>query len=70
MGKRIPTPKIGTSSANEVKMKMVEEAQLKDLKVKNYLFQEIDRQILETILNKWGIGGNLEFNEVEVSRIH
>jgi len=30
----------------------VSEANLKDLKVKNYLFQAIDREILETILDK------------------
>ncbi|XP_050902500.1 uncharacterized protein LOC127114184 [Lathyrus oleraceus] len=30
----------------------MEEAKLKDLKVKNYLFQAIDREILETILDK------------------
>ena len=30
----------------------MEEAKLKDLKVKNFLFQEIDREILETILDK------------------
>ena len=32
--------------------KMIEDAKLKDLKVKNYLFQAIDQSILETILNK------------------
>lgn len=32
--------------------KAIEEAKLKDLKVKNYLFQAIDRTIIETILNK------------------
>lgn len=51
-GEGIPTPAIGTSLANEAHRKMVEEAKLKDLKVKNYLFQAIDRQILETILDK------------------
>ena len=30
----------------------IEAQKLKDLKVKNYLFQAIDRSILETILNK------------------
>lgn len=30
----------------------MEEAKLKDLKVKNFLFQAIDREILETILDK------------------
>jgi hypothetical protein len=32
--------------------KASEDQKLKDLKVKNYLFQAIDRSILETILNK------------------
>ena len=32
--------------------KYVEEAKLKDLKTKNFLFQSIDREILETILDK------------------
>lgn len=32
--------------------KAIDEAKLKDLKVKNYLFQAIDRTIIETILNK------------------
>jgi len=33
-------------------MKAIEDAKLKDFKAKNYLFQSIDRSILETILNK------------------
>jgi hypothetical protein len=32
--------------------KKLEELKLKDLKVKNYLFQAIDRTILETIMEK------------------
>ncbi|XP_050878599.1 uncharacterized protein LOC127082406 [Lathyrus oleraceus] len=48
----IPTPTIGTSSTSEAQRKSVEEAKLKDLKVKNYMFQAIDREILETILDK------------------
>jgi hypothetical protein len=32
--------------------KLVEEGKLKDLKAKNYLFQSIDRNIIETILDK------------------
>ena len=36
----------------EAQRKPIVEQQLKDLKVKNYLFQAIDRTILETILNK------------------
>lgn len=36
----------------EAQRKRLEELKLKDLKVKNYLFQAIDRTILETILEK------------------
>lgn len=36
----------------EAQRKMIEDQKVKDLKVKNYLFQAIDRTILETILNK------------------
>jgi hypothetical protein len=36
----------------EVQRKTIEDQKLKDLKVKNYLFQAIDRTIIETILNK------------------
>lgn len=36
----------------EVHLKALEEQKLKDLKAKNYLFQAIDRAILETILKK------------------
>lgn len=48
----IPSPAIGTSSASETQRKSVEEAKLKDLKVKHYLFQAIEREIIETILDK------------------
>jgi hypothetical protein len=48
----IPAAAIGTASASEAQRKTVEEAKLKDLKVKNFLFQAIDREILETILDK------------------
>jgi hypothetical protein len=48
----VPTPAIGSSSTSEAQRKSVEEAKLKDLKVENYLFQVIDREILETILDK------------------
>ncbi|XP_024156018.1 uncharacterized protein LOC112164004 [Rosa chinensis] len=43
-----------TSSSNmsEIAQKRLDEMKLKDLKVKNYLFQAIDRTILETILKK------------------
>lgn len=36
----------------EAQRKLLLERKLKDLKVKNFLFQALDRQILETILNK------------------
>ncbi|XP_018500376.1 uncharacterized protein LOC108866362 [Pyrus x bretschneideri] len=36
----------------EVQKKTIEDLRLKDLKAKNYLFQAIDRSILETILKK------------------
>ena len=36
----------------EIQRKKLEELKLKDLKVKNYLFQAIDRTTLETILEK------------------
>ncbi|XP_027910314.1 uncharacterized protein LOC114169374 [Vigna unguiculata] len=44
-------PTLGATST-EVQRKSVANAQLKDLKVKNFLFQAIDREILETILDK------------------
>ncbi|KAL9235086.1 hypothetical protein vseg_009882 [Gypsophila vaccaria] len=47
----IPAVSIGTSPASETQRKLVEEAKLKDLKVKNYLFQSIGREVLETILD-------------------
>jgi len=39
------------ATASEAKLKLMEEQQLKDLKIKNYLYQAIDREILDTILN-------------------
>ncbi|XP_073016714.1 uncharacterized protein [Primulina eburnea] len=36
----------------EAQRKHIEDQQLKDLKAKNYMFQALDRSILETILNK------------------
>ncbi|XP_060200077.1 uncharacterized protein LOC132628295 [Lycium barbarum] len=36
----------------EAQQKVLDEQRLKDLKAKNYLFQEIDRALLETILQK------------------
>jgi len=46
---------IGVSSVAEdgtVLTEVQKQLQIKDLKVKNYLFQAIDRTIMETILNK------------------
>lgn len=40
------------AAVTEAHRKRLEELKLKDLKVKNYLFQAIDRTILETILEK------------------
>jgi len=40
------------ASVTETQRKKLEELKLKDLKVKNYLFQAINRTILETILEK------------------
>ena len=36
----------------EAEKKVIDDSRLKDKKAKNYLFQAIDRLILETILNK------------------
>nr|CBL94144.1 putative copia-type polyprotein [Malus domestica] len=43
---------VGGSDSSEVQKKTLDELKLKDLKGKNYLFQAIDRSILETILKK------------------
>lgn len=40
------------ATMTEAQQKKLEELRLKDMKVKNYLFQAIDRTILETILKK------------------
>lgn len=37
--------------STEAKQKVIDEKKLKDLKIKNFLYQSIDREILETILN-------------------
>jgi hypothetical protein len=37
-------------NANAEQIRVANESKLRDLKVKNYLFQSIDRSILETIL--------------------
>ncbi|KAI5337069.1 hypothetical protein L3X38_016338 [Prunus dulcis] len=47
----IPTAAEGVDSTEKQK-KTIEDHKLKDLKTKNYLFQAIDRSILETILKK------------------
>lgn len=47
----IPEPAIDTPFT-EVQRKHVDDQKLKDLKAKNYLFQALDRSVLETILNK------------------
>ncbi|KAI5316392.1 hypothetical protein L3X38_036099 [Prunus dulcis] len=47
----IPAAAEGVDST-EVQKKTIEDHKLKDLKTKNYLFQAIDRSILETILKK------------------
>jgi hypothetical protein len=44
-------PEVGVV-VTEAQPKKLEELKLKDLKVKNYPFQAIDRTILETILEK------------------
>jgi hypothetical protein len=48
----IPAMSLETTQVTEAENKSVAEAKLKDLKVKNFLFQSIDREILETILDK------------------
>lgn len=40
------------AEATQEQIKVVEDSMLKDLKAKNYLFQAIDRAIIETILKK------------------
>ena len=47
----IPAPTEDIVFTNTRK-KHIEDQKLKDLKAKNYLFQALDRSILETILNK------------------
>ena len=42
----------GGTVLTEAQLKTLEDQKLKDLKAKNYLFQAIDRAILETILKK------------------
>ncbi|GJY65030.1 retrovirus-related pol polyprotein from transposon TNT 1-94 [Tanacetum coccineum] len=40
------------TAPTEAQRKLIEEQKLKDLKVKNFLFQAIDRDVLETILKR------------------
>ena len=40
------------ANLTEEQRRVIEDKKLKDLKAKNYLFQAIDRSILETIMNK------------------
>ena len=47
----IPTATEGVELI-EAQQKSIADQKLKDLKVKNYLFQAIDRTIMETILNR------------------
>ncbi|TXG48808.1 hypothetical protein EZV62_024683 [Acer yangbiense] len=57
----------------EAQQKVIDDAKLKDIKAKNYLFQAIDRSILETILNKdtsKSIWDSLKQNHREESEIH
>ncbi|XP_070668867.1 uncharacterized protein [Malus domestica] len=46
------TAAAGGSKSSEVQKKTLDDLKLKDLNAKNYLFQAIDRSILETILKK------------------
>ena len=41
-----------TKGLTDAQRKNIEDQKLKDLKAKNYLFQAIDRSVLETIFNK------------------
>ncbi|PNY00931.1 retrovirus-related Pol polyprotein from transposon TNT 1-94 [Trifolium pratense] len=43
---------VAPANATHEQLKAAEDSRLKDLKAKNYLFQAIDRTILETILSK------------------
>ena len=42
----------GNEALNATQQKTIDEARLKDLKAKNYLFQSIDKSILKTIIQK------------------
>ena len=47
----VPTTERGTTTS-EGQRKIVEDAKIRDLKIKNFVFQTIDREIMETILDK------------------
>ena len=51
------------------KMKLVEEQRLKDMKVKNYLYQAIDREIMDTILNDRNIKANMGLDGTEIQGV-
>jgi len=40
-----------TADASEEEIRLMEQQRLKDQKIKNYLYQAIDREILDTIMN-------------------
>ena len=46
------TTTIEEKDLSESQKKVIDDQRLKDLKAKNYMFQTIDRSILETILKK------------------
>ena len=48
----IPTVAAEGDQLTEALKKAIDDARVKNLKAKNYLFQAIERSILETILNK------------------
>jgi hypothetical protein len=45
-------PAVAEGVMTEAQKKTIDDLQLKDLKTKNYLFQAIDRSLLETILKR------------------
>ncbi|XP_058782206.1 uncharacterized protein LOC131656520 [Vicia villosa] len=61
---------IGSASASEAQRKTVEEAKLKDLKVKNFLFQAIDKEVIETILDKGTSKAIWDSMKRKISRVY
>jgi len=53
----------------EAELKAMEEQKPKDLKIKNYLYQAIDREILDTILND-DTSKDIWDSEKKISRVH